>query len=240
VDALIFAAGLGTRLLPLTATLPKALVEVGGKTLLEHAAARLTAAGATRLVVNTFHHADQIAEFVATHDLGAPVALSYEPGGPYDTGGGLRAARHLVGRDGPILLHNVDVLTDLPLRDLLAAHAANGALATLAVMERPSGRRLLFDDEGLLGRTDAAAGLDRRVRKPHGNVVPLAFSGLHAVVPALLDRLTETGRFSILDTYLRLVAEGERVTAFRMDASRWLDVGRPADLARARAEFAGA
>src|SRR5688572_27420154 len=135
MDALIFAAGLGTRLGPLTAETPKALVEVGGRTLLEHAARRLAAAGVTRLVVNVCHHGEQIARFVTDHDLGLPVALSHEPGGPFETGGGLKAARNLLGRDGPIVLHNVDVLTELPLDRLLEAHAAGGALATLAVMD---------------------------------------------------------------------------------------------------------
>jgi NDP-sugar pyrophosphorylase family protein len=237
MDGVIFAAGLGTRLGPLTADRPKALIEVGGKTLLEQAAARLVASGVTRLVVNVCHHADQIERFVATHDLGAPVALSPEPGGPYETGGGLKAARNLLARDGPILLHNVDVLTDLPLGRLVEAHAASGALATLAVMERASTRRLLVDERGLLGRIDQGPGLDRRVRLPEGEVLALAFSGLHVVAPALLGRLTEEGRFSLLDAYLRLVSEGERIHAFRMDGSAWIDVGRPADLERARARL---
>jgi NDP-sugar pyrophosphorylase family protein len=237
MDALIFAAGLGTRLGPLTAETPKALIEVAGKTLLEHAARRLAAAGVTRLVVNVCHHAEQIARFVAAHDLGLPVVLSPEPGGPFETGGGLKAARNLLGRDGPIVLHNVDVFTDLPLARLVEAHVASGALATLAVMERASTRRLLFDDRGLLGRVDETAGLDRRARPTEGDVVPLAFAGLHVVGPTLLGRITEEGRFSILDTYLRLAGEGERIVPYRMDANAWIDVGRPADLERARVKF---
>lgn len=240
MEALVFAAGLGTRLRPLTDTTPKALLTVGGRTLLEHVAARLVAAGARRLVVNVCHHADQIERFVATHDLGAPVALSREEGGPFDTGGGLAAARHLFSRSGPVLLHNVDVLTDLSLEALLAAHATTGALATLAVAERPSTRHLLFDARGLLGRRDAGRGLDVRVRPPMGEVTAVPFTGVHVVAPALLDRITETGTFSILDTYLRLAAEGASVLPFRADGARWIDVGRPGDLERARREHGGA
>lgn len=236
MDALIFAAGLGTRLRPLTDRVPKALVEVGGRTLLEHVATRLVAAGATRLVINVCHHAEQIERFVATHSLGAAVALSPEPDGPYDTGGGLLHAVALLRRHGPILLHNVDVLSDVPLERLLAAHAASGALATLAAMPRPTSRRLLFDDQGLLGRVDDGKGLRHEARKRVGPTLELGFAGIHAVAPALLDRITERGTFSIVDAYLRLAGEGARIGAYRVDGCRWLDVGRPADLERARAQ----
>lgn len=235
----MFAAGRGTRLRPLTDTVPKALVEVGGRTLLEHVARRLVEAGVTRLVVNVCHHAHLVERFLATHDLGVPVATSWEPGGPFDTGGGLLAARPLLARDGPLLLHNVDVLSDLPLARLVASHVASGALATLAVSGRESSRRLLFDDEGLLGRTDEPAHLDLRVRAPHGALAALAFSGVHVIAPALLERIEERGTFSILDTYLRLAGEGARLLPFRHDAGTWIDVGRPADLERARAAYAG-
>ena len=240
MEGLIFAAGLGTRLRPLTDTTPKALLTVGGRSLLERVAARLVAAGATRLVVNVCHHAERIAEHVAERDLGVPVRISREPGGPFDTGGGLKRARHLFTHRAPILLHNVDVLTDLPLERLLAAHAAAGALATLAVAERPSTRRLLFDADGLLGRQDDGRGLDVRVRPAVGEVVTVPFTGVHVVAPELLGRITEEGTFSILDTYLRLAAEGARVLPFRADGAAWIDVGRPADLERARVAFGGA
>lgn len=232
-DAFVLAAGLGTRLRPLTDHRPKALVEVAGRPLLEHVARRLVAAGAGRLVVNVCAHAEQIEAYLAATDLGAEVRVSREPDGPYETGGGLWAARALFRGDRPIVVHNVDVLTDLPLRALVEAHLAGGALATLAVMERHSARRLLFDREGLLGRTDAAAGLDLRVRPAQGEVRSLAFAGVHAVAPRLLGRVTERGVFSILVPYLRLAGEGERLLPFRVDAFRWIDVGRPADLQRA-------
>lgn len=234
-EGMVFAAGLGTRLAPLTDRLPKALVEVGGRTLLEIVARRLVAAGAGRLVVNTCAHAQRVEDWLAAHPLGVPVHVSREEGAPLETGGGLYAARALFSGTRPLLVHNVDVLSDVPLGSLLAAHGESGALVTLAVMQRPSRRRLLFDRRGLLGRVDDAKGLDLRVRPAEGEVEQLAFAGIHVASPALLGRITERGRFSVLDTWLRLAGEGERLLPWRMDAWRWIDVGRPADLERARA-----
>lgn len=234
MEGLIYAAGLGTRLKPLTDRVPKALVEVGGRPLLEIVARRLVAAGTTRLVINVCAHAAQIERFVADGRLGVPVVLSREQGAPLETGGGLLHARPLLSPAAPFLLHNVDVLTDLPLSDLVAQHADSDALVTLAVMDRPTSRRLLFDDVGLLGRVDESKGLDLRVRLARGRVLELGFAGIHVASPILLERITEQGRFSILDTYLRLAAEGARLVPYRVDACRWIDVGRPDDLARAQ------
>jgi NDP-sugar pyrophosphorylase family protein len=238
-EALVFAAGRGTRLAPLTERVPKALVEVDGRPLLALVAERLVAAGALRLVINVCAHAEQIERYVATHDLGCEVRLAREQGEPYETGGGLLHARaHFSGRH-PLVLHNVDVLSDLPLEDLLAQHLGSGALVTLAAMDRASARRLLFDAQGLLGRTDDAKALDLRARPAVGPITPLAFAGVHAAGPDLLGRITEQGRFPILDTYLRLAAEGACLLPFRVDGRRWIDVGRPADLERARAAGLG-
>jgi NDP-sugar pyrophosphorylase family protein len=234
VEALVFAAGLGSRLAPLTDRVPKALLEVGGVPMLERVATRLVEAGVDRIVVNVCPHPDAIERFVRERrGFGVEVLLSREEDGPYETGGGLLAARPLLRADGPILLHNVDVLTDLPLRSLLASHVAASPLATLAVMDRPTSRRLLFDDEGLLGRVQGD--VRREVRPPRGEVRSLAFAGVHVVEPRLLGRIVERGTFPIWDPLLRLAGEGERVLPFRADGCRWIDVGRPADLERARA-----
>jgi len=235
VEGMVLAAGHGTRLKPLTDRLPKALVDVGGQPLLALVARRLVGAGAAHLVVNTCSHADQVEAWLATHALGVEVRISREAGEPLETGGGLLAARALFSGTCPVLVHNVDVLTDAPLAALVAEHGARGGLATLAVMERPSRRRLLFDRVGLLGRVDEDKGLDLRVRRAVGEVQALAFAGVHVASPGLLGRITERGRFSVLDTWLRLAGEGERLLPWRMDAWRWIDVGRPADLERARA-----
>jgi len=236
VDALILAAGLGTRLRPLTDHTPKALIDVGGVPMLERVARRLIDAGADRLIVNTHYLAEQIEAFLAVRDgFGVEWEVSQEPGdAPLETGGALVHAEPLFRRDAPFFLHNADVLTEIPLREMHDAHVASGALATLAVMERPTSRHLLFDDRGLLGRTDAKKELDLRVRDAAGEVRKLAFGGVHVISPRIFDRLTERGAFSILDPYLRLAGEGETLLPFRVDAYTWIDIGSPAQLEEAR------
>jgi NDP-sugar pyrophosphorylase family protein len=233
---MLLAAGLGTRLRPLTDHTPKALVEVGGVPILERVVRRLLEAGVDRLVINLHHLGGQIRDYAAARDgWGIEVLFSDEEDALLETGGGLRRAAPLLRGDAPFFLHNADILTDLPLRDLYEAHlrADPAPLATLAVMERETSRHLLFDDAGLLGRTDTGKGLRLEARAAVGEVRKLAFAGVHVISPALLDRMTETGAFSILDPYLRLVGEGARVAPFRIDAHRWTDIGKPEQLAEA-------
>lgn len=233
---MLLAAGLGTRLRPLTDRIPKALVPVGGVPILERVARRLIAAGADRLVVNTHYLAEQIEAYVAERrGFGVEAVCSREPGdAPLETGGGLLVAEPLFRKRAPFFLHNADILTDLPLRSMYDAHLADGPLATLAVMERPTSRHLLFDRRGLLGRTDEKKGVDLRVRPAEGPVETLAFAGVHVVSPDVFGRITERGAFSILDPYLRLAAEGETIRPFRVDGCTWLDIGRPEQLEEAR------
>jgi NDP-sugar pyrophosphorylase family protein len=238
VDALILAAGLGTRLGAIGRDTPKALLDVGGITVLERIARRLVAAGADRIIVNVHHHADRIERFIAHHDLGAEVLLSHERERPLETGGALVHARHLFRRHAPIFLHNVDILTDADLRALLAAHQRGGALATLAVNRRVTERHLLFDEQGLCGRTDARSDLRIEVRPPVGPVRSWAFGGVHVVSPAFLEAVTETGVFAILEPYLRLAAAGQRIAAHPIDPARWLEIGTPERLEAARRAFA--
>lgn len=236
MDAFILAAGLGTRLRPLTDDRPKALVEVGGVPMLEHVAVRLITAGADRLVINTHHFAEKIESYVRSRDgFGVEVVFSHEAAAPLETGGGLLNAAPLIRRDAPFFLHNADILTDLPLAEMYAFHQQSDALATLAVMERESARQLLFDRVGLCGRVDAGKDLRIEARAPVGTARPYAFGGVHVISPTLLDRITERGAFSVLDPYLRLAGAGERILPFRMDGFRWLDVGKPAQLEAARA-----
>jgi NDP-sugar pyrophosphorylase family protein len=251
MEAMILAAGAGTRLRPLTDRMPKALVPVRGRPLLAHVMDRLVAAGATRLIVNTCHHAGQIAAFLERHaPPGVEIALSHEPDGPYDTGGGLLAAAPLFRKDGPILLHNVDVLSRIPLDALLAAHRAareraEGRLvATLAVQDRGAGRQLLFDDEGLMGREQrgegpgGAGGDAERVREPIGALRRWSFAGIHVVEPAVFELCERTGRFSIRTLYLDLAQRGYRILPVDVSAHEWFEVGTPARLAEAEARMA--
>ncbi len=238
---MLLAAGLGTRLRPLTDHTPKALIPVGGVPILERVARRLVAAGADRLIVNIHHLGERIEAYVrARGGFGAEAVFSAEPGAPLETGGALVLAEPLFRRDAPFFLHNADILTDLPLREMYAAHrASGGALATLAVMERETARKLLFDDAGLLGRTDEKKGIDLRVRPAVGEVRALGFGGVHVIAPRVFGLLTERGAFSILDPYLRLVAAGERILPFRVDGCTWVDIGRPEQLEEARRVAAG-
>lgn len=232
---MLLAAGLGTRLRPITSHTPKALVEIDGVPILEIIARRLIAAGADRLIINTHHLGEQIEEFVADRNgFGVEVAFSREPDKPLETGGGVLNAAPLIRRDQPFFLHNTDVLSDLPLEEIHQEHASSSALATLAVMERATSRYLLFDDVGLLGRTDEREDLEIRVRAPVGDVQKLAFAGVHVISPVFLDDIIEDGAFSILNPYLRLAAQGAAIRPFRIDGFRWMDVGKPEQLEAAQ------
>jgi len=234
---MIFAAGRGTRLGELGESTPKALIEVAGQTMLERTARRLVAAGATRLVVNVHHHAGAIERFLATHDLGAEAHVSREEVEPLETGGGLLHARPRFRGDRPVLAHNVDVICDTDLGVLAAAHAASGALATLAVEARETQRYLLFDDEGLLGRENRRAGERTEVRPARGEVRALAFAGVHVCGPALLELVTERGVFPIVTVWLRLAAEGHAIRPWVVPPGSWFEIGSPERLAAARTHF---
>jgi N-acetyl-alpha-D-muramate 1-phosphate uridylyltransferase len=235
MEAMILAAGVGSRLAELTEHTPKALVEVGGVPMLERVARRLIAAGADRLVINISHHADQIERFIAARDnFGVDVVLSREET-PLETGGGILNAAPLFRRDGPIVVHNADVICDVDIPSMLADHVQSRAVATLAVNHRQTSRYLLFDGVGLCGRYDKRSGRGAEVHTDCENVNQFAFAGVHIMAPRLLDMITETGAFSIIDVYLRLASQGERIVSYDMGACLWMDIGTPERLARARA-----
>ena len=238
MDAMILAAGFGTRLGDLTRDTPKALIDVGGVPVLERVARKLIDAGADHLIINVHHHADRIIEFVHSRDdFGVSVSFSREVDAPLETGGGLLHAKPLFRGDGSFLLHNVDVLCDIDLRALYTAHVHSGALATLAVNRRDSSRLLLFDERGLCGRINKGGG-GAEVHTDCGDPVPFAFAGIHAVSAAILDMITERGAFSIIDMYLRLAAAGRSIARYDMGGARWLEIGSPERLAEARRAFA--
>ncbi|HLJ77200.1 MAG TPA: nucleotidyltransferase family protein [Acidobacteriaceae bacterium] len=233
MKAMVLAAGLGTRLRPLTNDKPKALVEVGGRTMLQITLERLRGAGVREVIVNAHHFAEQLVEYLRAHEnFGMRIEVSHEDV-LLDTGGGLKqAAWFFRGEDEPFLLHNVDVVSTIDLVRMVAVHRDRGALATLAVRERETSRQLLFDERGLLcGRRtgDADAEMVRSVEAPR----PLAFCGIHVMAPRLLETMEEEGVFSIIDTYLRLAAGGERIAAFRADGYYWRDLGKPEQIAAA-------
>ena len=218
MKAMVFAAGLGTRLRPLTDDLPKALVEVNGVPLLELVLRRLAAAGVTGFVVNTHHFHEKIEAFLRSKkDFGLKIELSHVEAFPLETGGGLKKAAAFFSGGGPFFACNSDVYSELDLPALYAAHLASGALATLAVRERPSHRRLLFDDGmNLKGR-------ENEISLP--GLRPLAFSGIQVLSPEIFPKITETGVFSITAVYLRLAAAGEKIKGFADRSPFWCDIG---------------
>jgi NDP-sugar pyrophosphorylase family protein len=239
MDAMIFAAGLGTRLRPLTDRKPKALVELGGTPILERVARRLIEAGADRLIINTHHFAERIEEFVQQrHGFGVEVHLSHEPDEPLDTAGGLSHAAALFRRDQPFLLHNCDVMSDFDLRALHAAHLTGDAMATLAVLPPSAERYLLFDDHGLCGYSPRGGGDDVVSRDPVGTQQRRDFAGIHVVSPALLDTLPAPRPYSIILHYLELSRQGHRIDRFEQPDARWIDIGSHDKLEAARIEFA--
>ena len=240
MDAMILAAGYGTRLRPLTDHTPKPLVEVAGATVLEHVARRLIGAGADRIIVNVHHLAEQVEAFARDRwSLDAELVLSHEPVQALGTGGGLKHAAALFRRDAPFFLHVGDVISEVDLAGMYAAHRGAEALVTLAVHERDASRCLLFDDDGLIGRDNRKEGWTRTIREPDGSARRWSFAGIHVLSPEVLGRLPEEPIFDIIDAYLRLAGEGERLQPYDVTGARWLEIGSPDRLAAARRALAG-
>src|SRR5713101_6226592 len=238
MKAMILAAGLGTRLRPLTDHRPKALVEIAGRTLLEITLSHLGAFGIREVIINVHHFADMILEYLKTNDnFGMHIEVSREEA-LLDTGGGLKRAAYFFLEDSkpfdkPFIVHNVDVISTIDLRRMVQFHTEHQALATLAVQDRETSRYLLFDEQlQLCGRRAGRDGNPELVRSAQ-RTEALAFSGIHVISPRLLEMMIEEGAFSIISTYLRLAAQGERILAFRADEYYWRDMGKPENVAQA-------
>ena len=239
MNAMIFAAGLGTRLRPLTNDRPKALVEVNGKTLLEHNIVKLKVAGFDRIVVNIHHFGEQIIEFLNAHDnFGIDIRVSDERHQLLDTGGGIKHAIPLFDLTQPILIHNVDIISDIDLRNLYVKHFDNASMhdgaspsgATLAVHQRKTSRYLQFtDDMRLCGWTNVKTG---EVKGELGEA--FAFAGIHVIDPSLLPYLLaqDADVFSIIDFYLKVCNE-IAISGADVTGREWVDCGKPEALAKA-------
>jgi NDP-sugar pyrophosphorylase family protein len=229
---MILAAGLGTRLRPLTDDRPKALVEVAGHTLLEIALRRLISFEIREVIVNAHHFADMVVDFLKRNDnFGIRVEVSREDI-LLDTGGGLKKAAWFLQGEQPFILHNVDVLSTIDLERMVQFHDGNQALCTLAVQNRKSSRNLMFDDAGKLCGRRVGNSADELVRAS-ASLHARAFSGVHVISPRLLPLITEEGVFSIITSYVRLAGAGENIVAFPADEYYWRDLGKPEDLAEA-------
>jgi mannose-1-phosphate guanylyltransferase len=244
MKAMVLAAGRGTRLRPLTNDRPKALVEVAGRTLLEISLTRLRGFGIREVIINVHHFAAMVESYLkANNNFGLRIEISREEEMLLDTGGGLKKASHFfqegTGSDEPFMLHNVDVISNIDFGQMLKLHNAKEGLATLALQDRDTSRYLLFNESlELCGRRagrDGQPELVRSVADPQA----LAFSGIHVISPRFLERMPEQGAFSIIDSYLRVAGEGERILGFRADEYYWRDLGRVEHIAQAAADITG-
>jgi NDP-sugar pyrophosphorylase family protein len=235
MEAMLFSAGLGTRLRPLTDSIPKALVQIAGKTLLQWNIEKLKAAGYQSIVVNVHHFSEKIKEYISENkSFGIDIHISDESEAILDTGGGLlRAMGYFSGKE-PVLCHNVDVISNLDIRNLAEFHRRNNALATLAVRNRETQRYLLFDSEmrltGWLNKsTGERKGEDKNATKQFR---ALAFSGIHMIDPGIFHLFTRQGKFSVIDAYLDLAAR-HVIVGYEDTSSVWFDVGKPEQLTAA-------
>jgi NDP-sugar pyrophosphorylase family protein len=245
MKAMILAAGLGTRLRPLTNDRPKALVTVAGRTLLELTLSRLRSFGVNEVILNVHHFADMIVDYLeANQNFGMRIEISREDV-LLDTGGGLKKAAGFFlegsgSKDEPFILDNVDVLSNIDLAQMLRFHHEHNALATLAVQQRDTSRALLFNEQGQLCGRRIGPGPDAKIEwaLPAQQVNSLAFCGIHVLSPRIFANLPEQGVFSIIPAYLRLASQGESILAFRADEYYWRDLGRPENIVEAERDIA--
>lgn len=234
---MIFAAGLGTRLRPLTNEIPKALVPIEGVPLLELAIRRIAAAGIREMVINVHHFAEKIIDFIQQKEqFGLQIHISDERDQILETGGGLLKAAPLL-KSGPFLVMNADILTNLDLGKMIAEHQQNAAIATLAIRQRSTSRYLLFDENNQLSGWENIKTGEQRISRATKVQQPFAFSGIHVIDPAIFELMPkELSKFSIIDTYLE-AAKKHKIMGYPHDEDLWLDVGKPAQLAKAAGVF---
>ncbi len=232
--AMIFAAGLGTRLKPYTETMPKALVPVAGIPMIEILVKHLQKNGITDIIVNVHHFADQVICFLEkNNNFGANISISDETDLLLDTGGGLKKAAWFFDDKQPFLVQNVDVISDLDYLAMLDLKSNSKSLATLAVSKRETSRYFLFDDAmQLCGWENTRTGEIKMVRSENQNLTRFAFSGIHIVNPSIFNFMDQDGRFSIVDMYLKLAAN-HKITGFEHNPENWVDMGKPEEISKA-------
>lgn len=236
MKALIFAAGKGTRLKPFTDHHPKALAVVNGVPLLKRNIKYVQSYGINDIVINVHHFGEQIIEFLKkNNNFGATIEISDEKNELLETGGGLVFAKKLLDHGEDFLILNADILTDLNLNDFIKYHQEKKDFATLAVSDRKSSRKLLFNPEMVLrGWLNVDTG-EQRLSEFNKGFKPLAFSGIHCINPAIFNKIKRTGKFSIMEEYLDLM-HTEQIHGYEHQA-RIVDVGRPESVLEAEKYF---
>jgi NDP-sugar pyrophosphorylase family protein len=231
MQAMILAAGLGTRLKPITEDIPKALVELNGKTLLEIAIRKLIENDFRRIIINVHHFADKVKEFINSNTFAADIFISDESDLLCDTGGGIKKAREYLD-DSPILVHNVDIISDLDLKEFYQYHLSDDAMASLVVSERKSSRYLLFNEENILCGWQDVKKDEKIIIRNESKLHQLAFSGIHILNPHLINEFPNDQVFSIIKAYLNIAAT-EDIHAYVCNEMKWIDVGKLDSLERA-------
>jgi NDP-sugar pyrophosphorylase family protein len=231
MQAMILAAGLGTRLKPLTDDIPKALVQLNGKTLLEITIRNLIENDFRKIIINVHHFADKVKEFLDKNTFAADIFISDESDLLLDTGGGIKNA-HKYFDDSPILIHNVDIISNLDLREFYNYHLSDDAIASLVVSKRTSSRYLLFNDDNILCGWQNVSKNEKIIVRDERDLKQLAFDGIHILNPQLIESFPDEKVFSIIKAYLK-IAEIEEIHAYINNDIKWIDVGKVDSLQRA-------
>jgi len=232
---MIFAAGNGTRLKPLTNNKPKALVKIGGITLLERNIRFLKKYGINDITINVHHFSQQIIDFLKQHNFfDVSISVSNESDELLGTGGGLKKAIPFLNGNEDILIINTDILTNINLNSLFSFHNNSKSLSTLVVRKRTTSRYLLFDNNNYLTGWENIKTRERKIVRPEtiNTSKPYAFSGIQVISPKILSLITENGFFSIIDLYLRL-AVNEKISSFIDNDSLWMDAGKYSEINKA-------
>ncbi|MDY0083398.1 MAG: nucleotidyltransferase family protein [Ignavibacteriaceae bacterium] len=231
MQAMILAAGLGTRLKPLTDDTPKALIEIYGRTLLEIAIRNLIEHGFNKIIVNVHHHSDKVKQFIESNTFAADIFISDETDLLLDTGGGIKNALHFFD-NMPVLIHNVDIISNLDLNEFYNYHLSDDSLASLVVSKRVSSRYLLFNDDNILCGWEDTRKNEKIIVREEPAYQQLAFNGIHIINPELIKKFPEEKVFNVIKAYL-IAARTEDINAYISNDIKWIDVGKLDSLQRA-------
>jgi NDP-sugar pyrophosphorylase family protein len=226
MKAMIFAAGYGTRLAPLTDTKPKAMVEIAGKPMLQMQIERLKSFGFNYIVINVHHFSNQVIDFINSTDFGIEIHISDETNELLNTGGGLKNAKHFFNKEDSFLVHNVDIYSNIDLKDFYEFHLKSGNISTMAVKHRESTKHLLFDETDRLCGWKSDKPNSEIISIPKSTYNEMAFSGIYMFSYEIFDLMKKEGSFSIIPELLD-IAKYKRIGAYMHDDKYIMDLGKP-------------